>query len=200
MTSDGLTISQRLSHFRHITRMMLQLTVGIGAQVDPSMLFRVDSDQFLSAFSCVVDGERIRAPSWDLAPGWTGDDVKIGQKYAELLQSSFGVDTVSELALTNPEALTRLWNSDNHATEHPFNKPQITEKKEAWVAHSRDQMRGIPVCVVNGEMESLERFRSKRRGKMDSARNTCKKKRKRAQVEVEEGECSRPSKQLRSCL
>jgi hypothetical protein len=186
MTSEGLLLSEPISYIRHWSRQALQLVVGVAAQMDPSIIPRIDSDLFLSSISCVIDGKRIRAPSWDLAPGWTGEDVLIGKDYTELLQSEFGVDSLSEL---DPEALTRLWNSDNHMTDHPFNKPQLTQIAQRWKDHSNHQKRSIPVCVAVGDKESeSDRFQAKRRGQMTSALNKSKKKRMRGQEEEEEEE------------
>ena len=75
---------------------------------------RVDADGFFSTISIEIDGERITAPRWVDAPGWRGEDVRVGKSYSELLRSDFGVESIEELARTNPEGLMRLWNYESY--------------------------------------------------------------------------------------
>ena len=158
-TSDGTVISEPISYLRHWSRGALELLVGIMGQMDPRILPRIDADKFLSSISGVIDGERIRAPAWDLGPGWKGDDVEIGKRYTG----------ISDL---DAESLVRLWNSDNKETPFPFNKPQLLEARDRWTAHVEEQMRSIPVCALMDEdVRERGRFMSKRKGAMQRARN-----------------------------
>lgn len=126
---------------------MLEVVVGILHQMDPTLLPRIDPALFLSSISGVVDGVRVSAPAWDLAPGWHGEDVRIGKDYRELLRSSFDVDTIQELAESRPEALPSLWNSDKFETEFPFNRPQLAEARKGWNNHVERRKASIPVSV-----------------------------------------------------
>jgi hypothetical protein len=146
--------------------------MGIATQLHPSLLARIDAEKFLSSISFVIDGEHVRAPSWDLSPTWEGEDVMIGKNYGSLLQSAFNVDSFSELAKESLTDLMRLWNSDSWQTEHPFNKPSLTEARESWLAHVKEEAAAIPVSASIREAELIgldERFQGRRKGRFASA-------------------------------
>ena len=174
---DGTYTSEPISYLRHLSRLALQLVVGITSQWDVTFLPRVDPDLFLSSISCVIDGKRTQAPAWDLAPAWKGEDVQNGKEYTDLLQSAFNVSSLSELAEKDPDSLLQLWNSDNYMTEHPFDRPQITQTRDAWIAHIKEEALSIPLCAINGESKSFKRYQSKRKGTMDRIRGVLKRKR-----------------------
>lgn len=188
-----MTLSEPISHLRHWSRTALELITGIATQVDPTLLLRIDAEKFLSSISCVVDGERVRAPSWDLSPTWEGEDVKIGKRYEGLLQSAFNVNSLAELAKEDPAGLMRLWNSDNVNTVHPFNKPRLTDARDSWLAHVRTESAAIPVSVSISETDLIgleERFQGRRKGRGRSAVYQVGKERKRKRQEEEQKEGS----------
>ena len=146
--------------------------------MDPSLLPRIDSERFLSAFSAVIDGKREQAPSWKLSPGWSGEDVQIGKDYTELLKNSFGVNTTACLAEQSRENLMRLWNSDNYTTDDAYNKPELTQLRERWIEHVDNTMACIPLCVTAGnigEFRTRKKLAPGRRGLITVARRNKKK-------------------------
>jgi hypothetical protein len=173
--SDGCSVLEPISNLRFCANTLLELCLGIVQQMDPTLLPRIDAEKFLSSISGVIDGERVRAPSWDLAPGWKGKDVEIGTQYADLLQSSFGVSSVNELASKDPQALLCLWNSDNHETDHPFDKPRLTQARDEWNTFVQSAKVSVPVCAREAVQELGGRYGSQRKGAMQSAQNTNKK-------------------------
>jgi hypothetical protein len=146
--------------------------------MDPTLLPRIDSERFLSAFSAVIDGKREQAPSWKLGPGWSGEDVRIGKDYTKLLGDSFSVSTTARLAEQSRDDLMRLWNSDNYTTDDAYNKPELTQLRDRWAAHVDSMMECIPLCVTAGNIGKVptgQKFSPGRRGLIQVARNRIKK-------------------------
>jgi hypothetical protein len=165
---------------------------GLVTQSHPTFLPRIDGEAFLSSISFVINGERVRAPSWDLAPTWEGEDVEIGKTYGDLLRTSFNVETLSELAEKDPDGLMHLWNSDNLDTTDPFNKPRLTEARDSWIAHLKKEGASIPLCASLKNVESdmmFERFQSRQKGASQRARNKAikvvEKSKSESEIEVE---------------
>ena len=146
---------------------------------------RVDADGFFSTISIEIDGERITAPRWVDAPGWRGEDVRVGKSYSELLRSDFGVESIEELARTNPEGLMRLWNSDNHTTPYPFDKPHLAEAKQEWEAIARKSISfGNPTAPEPSATEGQSSM--KRKGVAGPSGRSLKSRKKKKRVRKEE--------------
>lgn len=142
------------SHLRHLSRGALELMLGILNQTDPSMLFRIDRDAFLSSISCVIDGKRVQAPEYPLGRGWFGEDVREGKDYGPFLNDSFGVDTPLELGILNPTALSKLYNSDKYSTKYPYGNKELAKATKAWAIHAGKSEESIPLCVVTGSKKN----------------------------------------------
>lgn len=154
-TSDGLAIFEPISQLRHFSRGLLQFIIGLLSQLHPFLLARIDKDMFLRSISCVINNKRVAAPSWELGPGWTGEDVKIGTDYELLLKQCFNVRSLQDLGKKEPEALIRLWNSDCTDSSDAYNNQKLSDAVTQWTQHRKHQGSHIPVAVTTEKEEDI---------------------------------------------
>ncbi|KAF8824175.1 hypothetical protein HHX47_DHR8000002 [Lentinula edodes] len=109
-------------------------------------LVRVDKEKFLSAFSMRDGNVRIGTQPWELGPGWTGDDVRIGKIY----ENDF--DAMSE------EQCLQLWNSDT-GSDLPFGNEGIRLQREVWKEYKMQAMQVLPICHASGEVDEVDSIR-----------------------------------------
>ncbi|KAF9521642.1 hypothetical protein CPB83DRAFT_900449 [Crepidotus variabilis] len=171
-TGDGSSVFEPISQLRDFTGGICELVVGLIRQLDPCLLARVDIHRLISAFSCVVDGVRVQAPDSPLAPGWSGDDVRIGKRYHDFLQSNFDVSSLQKLAEKEPEALALMWNTDVIGSTLPFNNSLYQQAMDEWEAHIKRQQIKIPLYATIKSQNPLGgRLASRAKGLAKSARN-----------------------------
>lgn len=145
--TDGATLMEPEDHFNYATRGFLQLITSLVLQLPKHYLARVDTEAFLGSFSFVKDGVRVGPKPWDHAPGWSGDDTRLGTQYTE------------DPATLDPEALARLHNSDTADATAPFNKPALEDLHASWEDHCRQQANNIPLCIVAEDRERMAKPR-----------------------------------------
>jgi hypothetical protein len=170
-TSDGMAIFETISQLRHFSRGLLQFAIGLLSQLHPSLLARIDKDMFLRSISCVIDNERVAAPSWVLGPGWTGEDVKIGTDYKPLLGERFNVQSLQELGKKEPDTLIRLWNSDCIDSPDAYNNRKLSDAVAQWERHRKHQGSHIPVAVAterDGDTAFGVQLEQRRKGERNS--------------------------------
>ncbi|KAJ3819222.1 hypothetical protein F5880DRAFT_1510330 [Lentinula raphanica] len=101
-------------------------------------LLRINKDQLLSAFTMRNGGTRIAADSWELGPGWTGEDTEVGREYSQ------DFDTMSE------EELRRLWNT-NQMSETIYENEAMEKQWKDWAEERKRAVAALPVCHATGE-------------------------------------------------
>ncbi|KAJ3765492.1 hypothetical protein FB446DRAFT_850114, partial [Lentinula raphanica] len=87
--------------------------------------------------------ERIEASPWERGPGWTGEDTRVGKKYAE------------DFSKLSEEELRQLWNTDSKSDTIYGNIWIATQRKE-WKEHRRIMMSSISICHATGEAEQVD--------------------------------------------
>ena len=135
-TSDGEAIMDSEANFDHFVRDLLQFTTYAIDQYPRHELARVDKDKFLSAFSVVRNGERVGVSSWDMGPGWTGNDVRVGETYPE---------DPKGMPVAN---LVELHHSDEK-TDYPYGNKKVHDHVQAWKAHNEAMTKTIALCVAS---------------------------------------------------
>ena len=166
-----MAIFEPISQLRHFSRGLLQLAIGLVSQLHPHLLARIDKDLFLRSISCVIDNERVAAPSWELGPGWTDEDVKIGTDYQPLLRNRFNVQSLQDLGKKGPDMLIRLWNSDCVDTPDAYNNQKLSGALTQWEQHRKQQGSNIPVTVTTdkaGDTTFGVQLEQRRKGEGDS--------------------------------
>ncbi|KAF9521659.1 hypothetical protein CPB83DRAFT_900448 [Crepidotus variabilis] len=171
-TSDGSAIFEPISSMRHFTGGFSELCVDLVRQMDPCLLVRVDIAKLISSFSYVVEGVRTQAPEWPLAPGWRGEDVRVGKSYDRLLKKKFNVSSIQELAKKYPKNLAKLWNTDDPGSSLPFGNPEYKAALDQWEAHAKRSRSKIPLySVTDSENPFGGRLASRAKGIAQTARN-----------------------------
>lgn len=146
---SSLTPEGQITQF---SRLLTQAIVYFARQLPPAMLPRVDKTMAMKMVSVVVNNKRITADDWELGPGWTGEDVRVGKDYTELVKS-LNAEALEDLPARD---LALLCNSDA-MTQVPFNNNLLQDATDEWSAHLSKSKECIPVCVVadGDEDESL---------------------------------------------
>ncbi|PPQ86395.1 hypothetical protein CVT26_004878, partial [Gymnopilus dilepis] len=169
--ADGLAILTPYSYFRHISRSVVMLVSDILRQAHPSLIPRFDLDLMLASLTAVIEGKRIRAPPWEVGPGWRGADAQPGADIAQLLKDVFDVSEPAQLSVAD---LSRLWNSDSVDTTHPYANPAITRALNLRSQARREAPRSIPLrSPVLGEPLQREPLGA-RRGKPPTRPRICR--------------------------
>ncbi len=141
--SDGGSFLAPKDHFNHSIRSLLQWINGIIQQFPPHYFVRFDKELLLSAFSMELEGVRLAAEPWDLGPGWTGNDVRIGSK------SDVSIESMT------PQQLAQCWNTNDCASSAPYGNTNIEKVEEAFYTLAEEMGRTIPLNV--GALHNMER-------------------------------------------
>ncbi len=141
--SDGGSFLAPKDHFNHSIRSLLQWINGIIQQFPPHYFVRFDKELLLSAFSMELEGVRLAAEPWDLGPGWTGNDVRIGSK------SDVSIESMT------PQQLAQRWNTNDCASSAPYGNTNIEKVEEAFYTLAEEMGRTIPLNV--GALRNMER-------------------------------------------
>ncbi|KAF9041370.1 hypothetical protein BJ165DRAFT_1530100 [Panaeolus papilionaceus] len=144
--SDGGNIMSPTAQLNHFSRLLLQAITYFTAQLPPTMVPCVDKKKAMEIVSCVIDNKRVTAREWNLGPGWSGEDTRIGKDYTGLLHG-LGVSNIADLS---PENLALLYNSDS-MSNFAYGSEDLHEAIEQWATHLKGSSSSIPVCVINGE-------------------------------------------------
>lgn len=135
--TDGLALTDDKTYLNVAARQLLQLVTHFVRQAPLQSGFRVDRKLFLSSLSSIVDNVRTAADDWELGPGWTGEDTKVGKTYSE----------VSDLS---DEDLHLLHVSDTNPTA-PYGNSALLKQQEEWNQLQQKYARFIPLCHVTKE-------------------------------------------------
>lgn len=142
LVTDGFGMADAQSYLNVTARAILEHCLGIIAQAPIDTLPRINRDVFLSAFSLVDENNvRVQARPWNLGPGWTGDDVRVGKVYTENIR-----------ALPDND-VKKLWNSDA-MSDIPYGNQAMAEARLEWVSLHNSRVPIHPVCHASGEVES----------------------------------------------
>ncbi|KAH7875772.1 uncharacterized protein C8R40DRAFT_1169900 [Lentinula edodes] len=144
--ADGLSFMTEQSYLNHLSRNFLCFVTYMIRQAPMDGLVRVDKEKFLSAFSMRDGNVQIGTQPWELGPGWTGDDVRIGKIY----ENDF--DAMSE------EECLQLWNSDT-GSDLPFGNKGIRLQREVWKEYKMQAMQVLPICHASGEVDEVDSIR-----------------------------------------
>ncbi|KAJ3964123.1 hypothetical protein EV361DRAFT_980594 [Lentinula raphanica] len=136
--ADGANFMDDQSFLNHIARNYLCLLTYLIRQAPREKLLRIDKDRLLSAFTMRSGGTRIAADSWELGPGWTGEDTEVGREYPQ------DFDTMSE------EELRRLWNTDR-MSETIYGNEAMEKQRKDWAEARKRAVAALPVCHATGE-------------------------------------------------
>ncbi|KAJ3710315.1 hypothetical protein C8R42DRAFT_729458 [Lentinula raphanica] len=162
--ADGLGVMDDQSYLDHFSRNMLMFMLYMARQAPREGLLRIDTGRFLSSFTMRSGQERIEASPWERGPGWTGEDTRVGKKYAE------------DFSKLSEEELRQLWNTDSKS-DTIYGNTWIATQREEWEEHRRMMMSSIPICHATGEAEQVDtnQHSSHRRIIRDSATRTARK-------------------------
>lgn len=134
--SDGINIMEEASHFEHSVRSLQILTVYLLNQLPQHYLARLDTEKFASSFSFVQNSTRVAAKPWDVGPGWSGDDTRIGKQYSP---------PPTELASEN---LAKAHNTDKDS-QAPYGNEEILEGAQRWSEETADWSKTILLTAVD---------------------------------------------------
>ncbi|KAJ3767109.1 hypothetical protein FB446DRAFT_708075 [Lentinula raphanica] len=137
-------------------------------------LLRIDKDRLLSAFTMRNGGTRIAADSWELGPGWTGEDTKVGREYPQ------DFDTMSE------EELRRLWNTDQ-MSETIYGNEAMEKQWKDWAEERKRAVAALPVCHATGEANKGGELIATRRARRNPERDPTKEDGQKKKTEGLEG-------------
>ncbi|PPQ86374.1 hypothetical protein CVT25_002452 [Psilocybe cyanescens] len=141
--ADGGALLSPKAHINQFSRLLLQAITFFACQLPPDMIPRVDKSLAMKIVSVVIDNKRVTADDWDLGPGWTGDDVKIGTNYTQIL-ANLNAISIEDLS---PTALATLCNTDLASTA-PYGNEDLRSATEEWAHYLKKSKEDIPLCVV----------------------------------------------------
>ena len=91
-THDGGSISDQRGHVNFVVRALYCMVLFFIAQLPLLYAVRVDLDRFFSAFSMVVDQNRVQVEPWTYGPGHRRKDAKHLNSDREVIDNAEYVD------------------------------------------------------------------------------------------------------------
>ncbi|KAJ3978825.1 hypothetical protein F5890DRAFT_1479023 [Lentinula detonsa] len=122
---------------------MLSLVAYLVRQAPIQNLVRVDKNILLSAFSMRSGNERIGADQWEMGPGWTGEDTRVGKEYIE------------DFSKLSDKEWIQLWNSDTFS-DTLFGNEAVPAQKAEWAEYRKKAMSVLPICHATNELIDID--------------------------------------------
>ncbi|KAJ3792224.1 hypothetical protein GGU11DRAFT_750336 [Lentinula aff. detonsa] len=87
--------------------------------------------------------ERIGADQWEMGPGWTGEDTRVGKEYIE------------DFSKLSDKEWIQLWNSDTFS-DTLFGNEAVPAQKAEWAEYRKKAMSVLPICHATNELIDID--------------------------------------------